>query len=266
MGVSTEEKSQTCLQVRDHLVPSITIGATPLPFVEGADHPYKDATLPTLVSGGNKKEKGRRKPIVNTAPLTTGKYTAKPWDDSESELLVTLRACGWTWVRIRNEFFPEWSEPGMPYKFRRLTNEQPSLMSRYKTIQEMEGLEQLAVISRAAAAVACSREVRATNGRQRQKDTDWDEEATWGLGGNNSPVKEVPESPDIEMARATLAEEKDKMDFNVEGHNEFGKYDGTNSPLCERRLPILYFVRGEESDTTRITDAQEGRHEEKSST
>lgn len=78
---------------------------------------------------------------------------SKAWSDSESELLVALRACGVAWKVIRRHHFPEWkSESGLSSKLS-ILKEQPHWQTRFSQLQGLSEIEQRAVIDSKLVAV-----------------------------------------------------------------------------------------------------------------
>lgn len=104
------------------------------------------------------------------------------WDDSESDLLVALRARNLSYSMIRDRHFPHWSAVGMSYKFRKLMK-QSRWELKHEEILNMEDSDQLAFIDRASAAVALRRRQQAS---QRQ-----DREAGGGVARNRALLDET---------------------------------------------------------------------------
>lgn len=117
--------------------------AAPLPTIIEQALTLDEGAVPlvTQAENGETKTKQRKK-------RTPESYLPKNWDEGDSELLIALRALKWTWPRIRSEYFPQWSVPGINLKFLRLTKE-PRLKARLEGMEKMEYSDRLKIVSRA---------------------------------------------------------------------------------------------------------------------
>lgn len=142
-----------------------------------------DAPTSANTAAPGEKEPSKKKTKFNGRKGQPYRY---PWDESESELLMALRAKGLAFSKIQAQHFPQWSVIGMTYKFHRLTREEPRLMARYEEIRGMTDAQKLALIVIAEAAVARARSQRESRDR-------------------------VPDIPDTEVARTAEPEEQAPM-------------------------------------------------------
>lgn len=165
------------------ILPLITVKQAPLPAIkeEGSALDENAAPFAAQAKGG---EKTKRK--------IQGRTTRKSWDDSESELLVALRANGITWVRIVREYFPHWSHPGLMSKYNRLTATQPTLKTR---LEKMGPSEQLQVITRAWQQV---RDLRRTHGMSQQHQRQQEQAGV----EQDSEVKEEIEESEVKKPKS----------------------------------------------------------------
>lgn len=93
-----------------------------------------------------------------------------PWDESETELLLALRARGEAYVKLRQKFFPKWnSDVGLLQKLQKAKKE-PRWAARFEEVKAMDKGDQLAVIVRAEAAVARARRQRSAQEQEKFDD------------------------------------------------------------------------------------------------
>lgn len=182
-----------------HTLPVITVKRAPLPAIKEEGSALDENAVPHVAQAKSGEQTKRK---------IQGRTIRKSRDDSESELLVALRANGITWAHIVREYFPHWSHPSLMSKYNRLTATQPTLKAR---LEKMGPSEQLQVITRAWQQV---RDVRKTQGasqqHQRQQeqaggeqdgDVEEDlEESDVKKTKSGGVVWEIPESPDAVIA------------------------------------------------------------------
>lgn len=159
-----------------------------------------------------------------------------PWDDNESELLIALRARGFSYNKLRERDFSCWSFCGIRNKLIKIRGFE-RWEARFQAILRMNGTEQLATIASAQAAVAHSRRRRAQaeqegadkadaasnvatqetaiTGSLERASAEAADEATTDEPSDSCHMGvdayEIPESPDPEMGRTAPAEIPDKM-------------------------------------------------------
>lgn len=127
----------------------------------------------------------------------------KAWSDSESELLVALRACGMSYPTIRRRHFPEWkSSSGLHGKLSTL-KEQSQWQTRFTKVQRLSEIEQRAVVEGAAAVVHHVRNQRFRQGQDEEEDIEVVAHGVVGTAG----VKDVDAAEDNSHVDDTAGDE-----------------------------------------------------------
>lgn len=137
-----------------------------------------------------------------------------PWDDNESELIMTLRASGISYTEATKVHYPEWSYIGLRAKYLRLL-ELPRWKERFDQLKGMDEFGQLQAICEAQLAVAHSR-LHQTKERQHT------EQQRKGKGPATADKAEV----------ATTTSNTDDNTLAKTGNDEFDNPDiDENTPL-----------------------------------
>lgn len=181
-------------------------------------------------------------------------FEPHPWDENEAELLIALRARGFSYHKLLERDFTSWSYGirGKEIKLRKTDRWE----ARFQAILSMNETEQLATIASAQAAVARSRRRRAPAEKESAGEADAANhmvahetatteslerapaEATDAAGVDESPGSdredvdacEIPESPDPEVARSVPAQTS----------NNNSSSTNVSRPPRDKRLPARY--------------------------
>lgn len=125
-----------------------------------------------------------------------GMPNSHPWDDNESELIMSLRASGVSYNEATKVNYPEWSYIGLRAKYLRLL-ELPRWKKRFEQLKGMDEFGQLQAICEAQLAVAHSR-----LGRTKERQNT--EQSENGKGSVTADKAEVAATENI-MDDTTLA-------------------------------------------------------------
>lgn len=124
------------------------------PIVSTTDAQDDDFVAPGSI-GDAKGRTGKRSRRAGSIG-SKGRPNSHPWDDSESELIMTLRASGVSYNEATKVNYPEWSYIGLRAKYLRLL-ELPRWKGRLEQLKEMDEFGQLQAVCEAQLAVAHSR-------------------------------------------------------------------------------------------------------------
>lgn len=84
-------------------------------------------------TGGDEARKNKKKILPS--------HHYRKWDDSECELLLALRAMGWTYRRIHDVAFHHRALAALQNKFSCLTNNNPWSKARFENMENLDDLE-----------------------------------------------------------------------------------------------------------------------------
>lgn len=178
---------------------------------------------------------GRKKRKFSVRKAKRQQFT---WGDDESELLVALRALGFSYAKISERDFQGWSQQGLRRKFLKIIENESRWKLRFEALQRKDKYEQLAIIALAQGAVARSRIRRVQGEREDEAEDPVSENAV-----------EIPESPDPDVARSVPSGKDDNPNLDDEGENQGdGKPKSNHSdrdntdmrPPRDRRIPARY--------------------------